>query len=220
MRINTTSIISSLCFITGLVACKNQTDKSEAVTFSNYVDSINKIEHVYTSENWESIHNDYKRRVELIELQSAQMAADDKAKLEESKAKFALLKADYEAHIAKTEKAADLDSKTALRNRLFGEGVITQDLKFAFVNSSNALSTYETFVNTVNDNKDSYSREDWDEIKVLYEALDTRKNEIENELSGSDNVKISRLKVKFASINTTNRSGAKANENADAKDNN
>lgn len=148
------------------------------------------------------------------------MEAEEKARMEESKAKFAALKATYEANIAKANMTQSMDSKQQLRNRLFGEGVITEDLKFSFVNSSNALSIYETFVNTVSTNKDNYSREDWDEIKVLYEALDTRKNEIEKELSGSDNMKISGLKVKFASINTSNRPGAKVDENADAKKNN
>jgi hypothetical protein len=35
-----------------------------------------------------------------------------------------------------------------------------------------------------------YTREDWDEIKVLYEALDTRKNTVEKDLASSDNMKI------------------------------
>lgn len=63
-----------------------------------------------------------------------------------------------------------------------------------------------------------YTREDWDEIKVLYEALDTRKNEVEKDLSGSDNLKIAGLKVKFAAIKATHRAGTKGTENQDSKD--
>jgi hypothetical protein len=42
------------------------------------------------------------------------------------------------------------------------------------VNATNILGVYDQFVNTVKDNKDNYSREDWDEIKLMYE-LDSRK---------------------------------------------
>jgi hypothetical protein len=67
-------------------------------------------------------------------------------------------------------------------------------------------------------NKDSYSREDWDEIKLMYEALDSRKNTVEKEgLTGEDNRKIAGLKLKFAPMYTLNRMGAKSEETAAAK---
>ena len=215
MTKSTSYIALTVALLIGASACKNQTSNSETNNFTRYVDSINQIEP--TAENWDAINNDYNQRVAVLEQQVANMEEDEKARLEESKAKFATLKANYEAKVAASSQASTIDGKTQLRNRLFGEGVITEDLQFAFVNATNALSVYETFVNTVDVNRDSYSREDWDEIKVLYEALDTRKNAIEKELTGSDNRQIASLKVKFSGINTTNRSGAKADENAEAK---
>ena len=74
-------------------------------------------------------------------------------------------------------------------------------------------------MNTVKDNQGKYSREDWDEIKVLYEALDTRKNEIEKDLATSDNLKIAKLKVEFATIKAVKRPMSKIDENDDAKKN-
>jgi hypothetical protein len=64
---------------------------------------------------------------------------------------------------------------------LFGEGKIGDDMNFDWVNATNILGVYDQFVNTVKDNKDNYSREDWDEIKLMYEALDSRKNTVEKE---------------------------------------
>jgi len=73
-------------------------------------------------------------------------------------------------------------------------------------------------VHTVEDNKDSYSREDWDEIKMMYEALDSRKNTVEKEgLSSEGNRKIAGLKLKFAPMYTVNRMGAKSEEMDAAK---
>jgi hypothetical protein len=40
-------------------------------------------------------------------------------------------------------------------------------MNFDWVNATNILGVYDQFVNTVKDNKDNYSREDWDEIKLM-----------------------------------------------------
>ncbi len=109
------------------------------------------------------------------------------------------------------------DFRQVLRNRLFGEGKIGNDMQFSFVTADNIHGIYKNFVNTVADNKNSYTREDWDEINVLYEALDTRKNAIEKDLATNDNLKIAALKIRFASIAATHRGGTKVKENSDAK---
>ena len=56
-------------------------------------------------------------------------------------------------------------------------------------------------------------------MKLLYEALDTRKNTVENEgLTSSDNMKIASIKFKFAPMLKINRIGAKSEENSEAKE--
>jgi len=52
---------------------------------------------------------------------------------------------------------------------------------------------------------------------VLYEALDTRKNEVEKNLSTKDNLKIAKEKIRFASIESIERPLSKVSENSDAK---
>ena len=118
---------------------------------------------------------------------------------------------------------ADLEAskpnpKQIMRNALFGEGKVGNDMNFDWVNAENIHSVYQQFVHTVEDNKDSYTREDWDEIKLMYEALDSRKNTVEKEgLSSEDNRKIAGLKMKFAPMYTLNRMGAKSAEMKEAK---
>jgi hypothetical protein len=109
-------------------------------------------------------------------------------------------------------------NKNNLRVALLGQNNNNNDLSFDWVNKDNILEVYQTFVHTVQMNKESYSREDWDEIKLLYEAIDTRKNTVEKQgLTSSDNRKIAGLKLKFAPMYTFNRMGAKSEENASAK---
>jgi hypothetical protein len=228
-------MITAVIAITAFTACNtpaNEQAKQDVANLNQYVDSVDKLTPVYTTGNWSAVDNGYQERATKAENAVAKLEAADKEKVEASKTRYAALKANYEAKIKEQEAADKMkndqaaatnpmntapDYRMALRNRLFGEGKIGADMKFDFVTASNILGVYTNFVNTVSDNRDKYSREDWDEIKVLYEALDTRKNTVEKDLAGSDNVKIAGLKIKFAAIKATNRGGTKAAENEKAK---
>lgn len=187
-------------------------------TYVVYVDSIGNVDAVEVKTNWQTIDESYQIRVT-----EAEMALDNlkereaaQARIDAAKAKYEALKAQIEADM-QAEMAAN--SKQALRNALFGEGKIGDDMNFEWVNKDNILAVYEQFVAITEANKDNYSREDWDEIKLLYEALDSRKNTVENEgLSSDDNRKIAGLKLKFAPMLTFNRMGAKAEEMQEAKE--
>jgi hypothetical protein len=207
---------------TACTSADSKEAQQDAFILNNYIDSVDKLEPVYTVANWTTIDNGYQQRALQAEGSAEKLDKANKEAMEESKAKYAALKAKYEDKLKENEAeakaaAATPDYRQVLRNRLFGEGKIGSDMKFEFVTAANLLSVYKNFVNTVADNKNSYTREDWDEIKVLYEALDTRKNAVEKDLSSGDNLKIAGLKVRFASIKATKRPGTKGDENEDAK---
>ncbi len=186
-------------------------------TYVVYVDSIGNIDATEVKANWQTINDSY-----MIRVSEAEMALDNlkereaaQARIDASKAKFEALKAQIEADM-QAEAAAN--SKQALRNVLFGEGKIGADMNFDWVNKNNILAVYNQFVSAADANKDNYSREDWDEVKLLYEALDSRKNTVEKEgLTSADNRKIAGLKLKFAPMLTFNRMGAKTEEMQKAK---
>lgn len=213
-------IMIATLVVTGFAACKNETTEAEqdAMSLTSYVDSVNNLTPVYTSAYWASLDNGYQIRLIRSDKTIATLNASDKEKLEESKARYAALRSSYIVKINENEVAVTTpDYRQVLRNNLFGEGMIGSDLKFGFVTANNLLSVFRTFVNTVADNRNRYTREDWDEIKVLYEALDTRKNAVEKELPKGDNLKIAGLKIKFSTIKATHRGGTKAAENKEAK---
>lgn len=200
----------------GFVSCtNNKSEKTSTIVLKEYVDSMNNANIDYTIENWATIDKGYQERVALAEAEKEKLSDEDKAELENVKKKYAELKVKYDANLIKATEVND--PKVRLRNSLFGEGKVGQDMAFAFVNAENARSIYQSFVDAVDANKKEYSREDWDEIKVLYEALDNRKNEIEKELATKDNLNIATLKVKFATIYDLNRPASKVRENEDAK---
>ena len=217
----------------GFTACNNENKeaKQDAEMLNMYVDSLETATPIYTTANWTAIDNGYQERATKAEKNMSALNAEEKAKAEASKAKYEALKAKYELAIKEEEAKIAIANANAnananatpnyrkiLRDRLFGEGKIGDDMKFSFVNAGNIESVYKNFVNTVDENKNKYTREDWDEINVLYEALDTRKNTVEKEgLKGSDNLKIAGLKIRYAAINATHRGGTKVKENAEAK---
>lgn len=210
--------IFMIAAVAGMAACGGRDKGAEQSVrdLDNYVDSVERDNsNYYNDENyWTSVESKYEEKRQQVEAKSEQM--DEKLKAE-----YAQLQSDYaalkEKYTAERTKAKTNNYRTVLRTSLYGEGVIGDDMSFNFMTAANAKSVYENFVNTVSNNKDNYSREDWDEIKVLYEAMDTRKNEIEKELSGADNRAIAAQKIRFVAIKATNRPGTKAEENANAK---
>lgn len=206
----------------GFTACNNSEKdvaKQDAENLTHYVDSVENAAPVYTQANWTVIDEGYRERAIKAEAALEKLEAEDKAKAEEAKAKYAALKITYETKIKEAEvaKTAVTDYRSILRNRLFGEGKIGADMQFGFVTANNILGVYQNFVDAVDAGKDEFTREDWDEIKVLYEALDSRKNEVEKDMAAGDNLKIAGLKLKFARIKSINRPGAKVKENVDSK---
>ena len=219
-------LIAAAIVSVGFTACnsENKEAKQDAEILNMYVDSVENATPVYTVANWTAINDGYQERALKAEKNLAALSEAEKAKADASKARYEALKAKYELAIKEQEmKAAMQPANTApnfrkvLRDRLFGEGKIGDDMQFAFVTGDNILGIYKNFVDVVADNKNTYSREDWDEINVLYEALDNRKNAVEKDLKTADNLKIAGLKIRFASIAATHRGGTKVKENAEAK---
>ena len=204
-------------------SCKDEKEtvaEKRVDTYVVYVDSLGNVSDAKT--NWEAIDAAY--QVRTSEAEAALADLKDKTKAEEriaaSKAKYEAMKAKVMAEMEQEKAAAatTVNPKAKLRASFFGEGVMGEDMSFAWVNKDNILKVYNDFYNEFDKNKDNYSREDFDEIKALYEALDARKNTVEKEgLSSHDNMKIAELKIKFAPKFKLNRMGAKAEENADAK---
>jgi hypothetical protein len=221
---NTKLLLSLAAVAIGFTSCKDE--KAEQAqkkvdSYVVYVDSVSAISEAEATENWEGIESSYQLRSEEANVSMADLKdnTETQARLDASRAKYEALKAKVEAQKIAAEAAKTApNTKQQMRNSLFGEGKIGDDMNFAWVNASNIHNVYQQFVSTVDNNKDKYSREDWDEIKLMYEALDSRKNTVEKEgLSSGDNGKIASLKVKFAPMYTLNRMGAKSSEMKDAK---
>lgn len=203
-------------------SCKNDEEKQAEKTvdtYSNYVDSLGNVAEADAKANWEAIEAEYAQRTSDAEAALANMK--DRAKAEEkvnaSKAKYEEMKAKFQTQM-EAETAAS-DPRAPFRDSFFGAGTLGKDYNFDWVNKDNILKAYNDLNNAYEKNKGNYTREDFDEVKAIYEALDARKNTVEKEgLSSADNRKIAELKLKFGPTFKIDRMKAKGSENQDAKD--
>ncbi|OJX54419.1 MAG: hypothetical protein BGO88_12305 [Flavobacterium sp. 38-13] len=219
--------LGSAIIAVAFASCKSENEKQAEKTvdaYEKYVDSVTNVAVADAKANWQSIEVSYNQKTADAEAALAEMKdkANAEARLEKSKAKYAGLKSKLEAE-AQAEKEAQAanpaNRKQLLRDAYFGAGKIGEDMDFSWVNKDNILRVYNDFYNEFDKNKDTYSREDFDEIKAMYEALDAHKNKVEKEgLSSKDNLKIAELKFKFAPKFKWERMGAKAEENQKAKE--
>lgn len=213
----------------GLTSCKDvkETKAQKNVdTYVVFVDSLGNLEGTTAKQNWQTIDEAYQMRIIEAETALADLKdnADAQAKIDASKVKYEALKIKYEAELQNElaeEQKTQMGSNPnqMLRDRFFGAGRVGEDMNFAWVNKDNILKVYDNFFQSYKDNKGNFSREDYDEIKLMYEALDSRKNTVEKEgLSSEGNGKIASIKFKFSPMFKTNRIGAKSRENAEAKE--
>ena len=220
---NTKLVLGLAAMTIAFTSCKDEkTEQAEKKidSYVMYVDSVGTVAEADAEANWKAIESSYDMRIVEAEAAIADIKDNtaEQARIDASKAKYEALKNKMEAKQMAAEAAAEPSSKQKIRNALFGAGKIGDDMNFSWVNAANIHNVYQQFVHTVEDNKDTYSREDWDEVKAMYEALDSRKNTVEKEgLSSEDNRKIAGLKIKFAPMYTMNRMGAKTEEMNKAK---
>jgi hypothetical protein len=188
-----------------------------------YVDSLKEVNAEDRQANWDKIAADFEIKATNANDALVNLKDEDRnpsqVKVDAATAKYDEFKVATQTKIEAVKIASKPKPNQILRDRLFGAGKIGEDMNFSWVNKSNILKTYDTFFEAYKTNKGSFTREDYDEIKLMYEALDSRKNTVENEgLSSEDNNKIASIKFKFGPMFKINRVGAKERETAEAKE--
>ena len=157
-------------------------------------------------ENWEAIEKEYNEKVTVIDQKTDKLEDEIKKEYEQLKKDYEELKTKYSVQM----KEDDVDGN--LQNLY--EVVLTNkgDMDLSAVTASNIVAVYAGFVDIVDAQKDIYTREDWDEVDILWDALNERKNELEDNLSNEQRMKISEDKVKYGTFKTLNKLPAKLEE--------
>ena len=211
-------LLGAALIAAGMTSCKTDTEQMAEQNidrYESYVDSISRLDATERTSNWEAIDAEYNARLAEAEaaLADAKDSQNAETRINDSKTEYENVKTEAQNTVKETQGNALIVSYFGPNN------MVGNDLNFDWVNKDNILSVYQNFVDTFEKNKDTYSREDFDQIKVWYEALDARKNTVEKEgLSSEDNNAIAKLKLEFAPKFKWERMTAKGEENKDAKE--
>lgn len=213
-----------LFLIFAISACRNTESEQRYVSvdaYEAYVDSISNVGMRDLDNQWDDIESTIQDRRDKAEAEMQSISDDDeiKARYQQKIYATSVRYDDFRDRVlSERERNQGNTNNASLRKSLFENVTVGNDRNFDWVNKDNIHDVYDHFVTTVSNNKDDYTREEWDEIKMLYESLDSRKNTVENEgLSAEDNRKIAALKVKFAPMYQMNRLEAKNEENKESK---
>lgn len=212
--------ISLLLIFIFFASCQNEQEiKVEKLTnqYVKFIDSVTNISQDKVLIDWKNIETIYDTKTNQLNEEIDNL---DEKSLFDEKINIANKKYDdFKKSIDNLKSKFDSENQELKRRKeLFGGDYIGNDLEFEWVTKDNILNVYNHFVSTVDKNKDTYTREDWDEIKLQYEALDTRKNTVEKEgLTSDDNMKIAGLKMKFGPMYRLYRIASKSEENTNSK---
>jgi hypothetical protein len=210
-RINLAIMSIGLVGVLGSCDSGGRSVSAQVEDFSEYVDSVSQEAADYSAAKWADVKEEYNQQVSKLDSSIDRMKNDERAEYADSKEQYAQLEAEY------AKKRMMSENRRALEKSLMGEVMTDDNMQMSFVTADNILSYYKRFVETVEDHQNEYSREEWDQVKALYEALDNRKNEVEKDLSSRDNNAIAKLKIKFSAIKTIKRPFAEKKADDDAK---
>lgn len=179
--------------------------------FKVYVSEHRDSAKVYYDKEWSDMEAEYNAKKMKAEEKMNDWNAEMKSDYASVQQDWDSFKEDYLAERARRENATKLE---AVVDNLLPQGIET-DLNN--VTAENLLEVHTHFVNYVDTHKDEMTREQWDRVELMWEALGAKKNELEKDLKSADNLKIAELKIKYGAIKATNRPGAKLDEKAEAE---
>lgn len=182
-------------------SCKNDNAADENVDrYVVYVDSVERLDATERSANWDAIDAEYERRLAEADAAIKDMGdnEDVRTRMEETKTRYENVKSQAQSS-ANMNNGGNMANMTgaASPESLFGNS----DTSFMWVNKDNIVGVYNQLYETYKSNADNYTKEQHEQIKQWYEALDERKNTVEKEgLTEEANEEIAKIKVKFAPL--------------------
>ena len=131
-------IVSGIALIAlGFASCKDEKQEQAKKTIDAYVTYVDSVKNVKADDlkaDWKDVEAEYNRRAENAQAALADIKDNtaETERINESKVKYEEFKNGMAATLA-----PPVSPKQQLRNELFGEGKIGDDMSFAWVNAQN-----------------------------------------------------------------------------------
>lgn len=193
-----TIIISS----TILAACNNMNEKQDRTNLDDlkkYARDKKDSVDVYADRSWDELNASFEEKKAKLDKDTAKMNEELRAEYYQVVDQWENYRAEHEQKAAEKRKTTQMDD---LRKSLVLDGV---RVDYTDLTADKIETQYQHFVNTVEQNKDVYTKEQWQIINVNWQALNGRKRELEKDLSASVKGEIVKQQVKYTAIKALNR---------------
>lgn len=200
-------LISFFC----LSYCTEKQSKNENAVeeFKGYVnEQVNKADST-AEEKWEDIEKTYAEKKAKADAHAEKLEADAKESYHKAVNDWEQYK---EKAAARQEmRQAEKDARL-LRSSLMPAG-IDADLKN--VTGANIASVYQHFIDVVEKNKETYSKEQWINVNNYWQSLNDVKDRLDKAkaINKEDNKTIRGIKTKYAATKTLNKPFAESEKN-------
>lgn len=191
-----------ICVMALFASCgeqEKQKREQKLNDFNAYVQRHQDSLDYYAQRSWDEVNAEYEQKRAEFDKDMDKMDEQAKERYNKTVSDWENFKAKYEQKAKETAAVMEMDR---LRATLAIEGVRPDytDLK-----AEDVAREYEHFVNTVDANKDVYTKEQWLVINVNYKALNGRKRELEKDIKSADMPKITKQQLRYTGIKAVNR---------------
>lgn len=176
------------------------TDRS-VEEFKGYVDEqVNKLDST-VEENWEEVEKTYNEKKSRAGEKMDKMEASVKESYNKAVADWE----GYKQNVEERRRVKQAEKDAALLKASLVPADIRSDL--SNVNSSNIAAVYKHFIEQVETNKETYSKEQWVHVNNYWQSLNDVHEKLNKtrSVSSADNKTISGIKTKYAATKVLNK---------------
>ena len=175
----------------GCTATREQEAEGDLNEFRSWVNTQTSNVAERTEEDWQRTKADFQRRT--AELDQKQNKFSDKLK-----ADYDELKAEFRKRDEERGRMADRRSELSK----WEKDLLGTYADRSTINAENIHQAYVTFMDNVRSRREVWDKEDWEMAKMVLEELNDRKEEINDEITTEDEVKIKALQMEFTALKT------------------
>lgn len=213
-RIKTNPNILIAVFATGFIlsSCEDPNKLRAEREFNEYRDYVETESDIFDVENdwnweeyeanWQEYDSLYQEHASEVEGNREYLSDDDISEFEQFQSQYEERKSRYEKRAASEGSNAD---KSLISKQMYTAMNIenSNDIDLSGVTADNARQSYKNFVDYIEQNKKDMNQADWRNAEIIWEALNLRKNAIEEDISTKDNLAIGTLKVEYGALKSS-----------------
>ncbi|WP_242927133.1 DUF6565 domain-containing protein [Pontibacter vulgaris] len=178
--------------LSGCSASKEQEIGDDISDFRTWVNMQTEKVSDRTEEDWQRTKDDFKLRTQELDDQQENFSDEIKQEYAQLKQKF------NDADEERARTLAQRESLTTWQERLLGSYADRNT-----ITGANVRDVYIAFMDKVREEHKNWTDKDWEMAKMVRDELDKRKDEVDDDLTTDEQVKIKALQMEFRTLESS-----------------